>query len=140
MVSNILASIDLLTSPSTVMALVFAIYFAGVYWLTHNCRGFWNDEEGWSMDELASILSLGLWIYVGINLALAGSAITEQQVDFFEVLTYLPLATVAKQAIMRFGWPSRRRSMGGMGGGYDPYGYSDVYNQPQPQGNPPTEP
>lgn len=127
---------DALNPSLLTMSLVFVVYFVGVHWMTHNCKGFWNDADGISMDEFASLISIGLWIYVGITLALSGSAITESQVNFFEVLTYLPLATVAKQAIMRIGWPSRRRR------GYDPYdggGFDPTYYPPQNSSSPPQE-
>lgn len=133
-------AVSLCQFPPFMLGLVFALYLSGIYWLTRRCRGFWNDSEGLTIDELASLLSLGLWIYVGINLALLGDKITEVQVDFFEVLTWLPLATVAKQVVSRFGLPGKRGHNSNQGGGYyDPYGgggYAPPYN-PASTGLPP---
>lgn len=68
-------------------------------------RGFWNDPDGLTIDELAALTVLPLFLFVGIRLALAED-ISSTQVDFFTVLTYPILAVVARHAIERMGWPA----------------------------------
>jgi hypothetical protein len=120
-------AVTILNSSSLTMAIVFCLYIALLWFVSRHCRGFWSDAEGITADEFASVLSLGLWIYVGMTMALSGANITATQVDFFEVLTYLPLATVAKQAIARFGFPGKRNKRTGYYGGG---GYEDQYGEP----------
>lgn len=68
-------------------------------------KGFWNDQNGLSIDELAAILVLPLFLFVGVKFAIAKN-ISSTQVDFFTVLTYPILAVVARQAVEKFGLPS----------------------------------
>lgn len=67
-------------------------------------RGFWNDPDGFTIDEFAALTVLPLFLFVGVKLALAKD-ISTTQVDFFQVLTYPILAVVARRAIERFGFP-----------------------------------
>lgn len=119
---------------------VFVVYGAVIFWMNRHTKTFWNDAEGLTIDEFASVVALPLWLYVGIGLALAGPAISETQVDYFEVLTWLPLATVAKRAIERFGFPGKRGtppSSPSWGDGYDGGMYGGGFRG---SGQPPREP
>lgn len=71
-------------------------------------RGFWNDQNGLTIDEFAALLVLPLFLFVGVKLAMAKD-ISSTQVDFFTVLTYPILAVVARQAVERFGFPGFRK-------------------------------
>lgn len=70
-------------------------------------KGFWNDENGLTIDEFAALLVIPLFLFVGVKLAMADE-ISSTQVDFFTVLTYPILAVVARQAVERFGFPGRK--------------------------------
>jgi hypothetical protein len=71
-------------------------------------RGFWNDPDGITIEDLAVLASLGLYVFVGVKIALAGDVSTNQ-VDFFAVLGYPIIAAIAKKAIERIGWPTLGR-------------------------------
>ncbi len=110
---------------------IFAGFLFLLCWLNRNGRTFFNDSEGLTIDEFAAVSALPLWIYVGISMALNGPNITEVEVDFFEVLSWVPVATIAKQAVARFGFPGKRGSKapdyggyGGYGGGYEGEDYA----------------
>lgn len=123
---------------AVLMTAVFIVYGVVIFWMNRHTKTFWNDAEGLTIDEFASVVALPLWLYVGIGLALSGPSITETQVDYFEVLTWLPLATVAKRAIERFGFPGKRgtppqsNGWGGGFGGMDYGGYSERPPREQP--------
>ena len=70
-------------------------------------KGFWNDPEGLTIDEFAALLILPLFLFVGVKLAMSDN-ISSTQVDFFTVLTYPILAVVARQAVEKFGFPSKK--------------------------------
>lgn len=61
-------------------------------------RGFWNDPDGLSIAELATVLSLPIWMYVAIKFARAPD-LTANQVDYFTVLSYPLLIAVGGKAI-----------------------------------------
>lgn len=100
---------------------IFAGFLFLICWLNRHGRTFFNDSEGLTIDEFAAVSALPLWIYVGISMALNGPNITEVEVDFFEVLSWVPVATIAKQAVARIGFPGKRGSKlpdyGGFEGG-----------------------
>lgn len=74
-------------------------------------KGFWNDLSGLSIDELAAILVLPLFLFVGVKFALAKD-ISNTQVDFFAILTYPILAVVARQAVEKIGLPALKGKSG----------------------------
>lgn len=71
-------------------------------------RGFWNDGDGITIPDIASIITIILYLFVGIKLAISKN-LTANQVDFFSILSYPILAIIAKQAIERVGFPSLGR-------------------------------
>lgn len=88
-------------------------------------RGFWNDQDGLTIDEFAALAVLPLFLFVGVKMAVADD-ISSTQVDFFTVLTYPILAVVARKAVERFGFPA----LGGRGQVSVPASQS-VYSEPQ---------
>ena len=94
-------------------------------------RGFWNDPDGITIEDLAVLASLGLYVFVGVKIALAGDVSTNQ-VDFFAVLGYPIIAAIAKKAIERIGWPTLGRR--GQTAPYQsPYPYDGYGYSPTPQ-------
>lgn len=93
-------------------------------------RGFWNDPDGLTIEDLAVLASLGLYVFVGVKIALAGD-ISTNQVDFFTVLGYPIIAAIAKRAIERIGWPTLGRR--GQVSPYQPPHPYDGYYSPPPQ-------
>lgn len=71
-------------------------------------KGFWNDGDGITISDIASIITILLYLFVGVKLAISKN-LTANQVDFFSILSYPILAIIAKQAIERVGFPSLRR-------------------------------
>jgi hypothetical protein len=71
-------------------------------------KGFWNDRDGITISDIASIITIILYLFVGIKLAISKD-LTVNQVDFFSILSYPILAIIAKQAIERVGFPSLGR-------------------------------
>jgi hypothetical protein len=71
-------------------------------------KGFWNDRDGITISDIASIITILLYLFVGIKLAISKN-LTANQVDFFSILSYPILAIIAKQAIERVGFPSLGR-------------------------------
>lgn len=129
-----------ISKDALLMTVVFCVYGAVIFWMNRRTKTFWNDAEGLTIDEFASVVALPLWLYVGIRLALAGATISATQVDYFEVLTWIPLATVAKRAVERFGFPGKRGtppSTPSWGGGYGGEMFGGGYQQGLPQGQPP---
>jgi len=111
---------------------IFAGFLFLICWLNRHGRTFFNDSEGLTIDEFAAVSALPLWIYVGISMALSGPNITEVEVDFFEVLSWVPVATIAKQAVAKFGFPGKRGtppSSPSWGGGYG-MDYGGGYDRP----------
>jgi len=73
-----------------------------------NIRSFLNDSDGLTIAEFTIIVTLPLYLFVGVKYAIAQDLSTNQ-VDFFGILSYPILAAIAKQAIERFGFPNLRK-------------------------------
>lgn len=67
-------------------------------------RGFWNDPEGLTVEDLAILCCLGLFIYTGVKLV-AKPTLSGNEVDVLAILTYPIIAAIARRAIERIGWP-----------------------------------
>ena len=123
---------------AVLLSAIFGAFVLLICWLNRHGRTLFNDSEGLTVDEFAAVAALPLWIYVGISMALRGAAITATEVDFFEVLSWVPIATIAKQAVSRFGFPGKRGtppsspSWGGGFGGMDYGGYQERPPREQP--------
>lgn len=72
-------------------------------------KGFWNDLDGWSIGDVVTVLVLPVWMYVAIKFALAPD-ITNNQVDYFMVLSYPLLIAVGGKALGSLPLPWPRRS------------------------------
>lgn len=71
-------------------------------------KTFINDNDGLTIAEFTILLTLPLYLFVGVKYAMAQDLSTTQ-VDFFSILSYPILAAIAKQAIERFGFPNLRK-------------------------------
>lgn len=93
-------------------------------------RAFWSDPEGLTIEDVAVLAALGLYVFVGVKIALGGD-ISGNQVDFFTVLGYPIIAAIARRAIERIGWPALgRRQVRSSRPQYPAYGYSDATEYP----------
>lgn len=94
-------------------------------------KGFWNDPDGFTIEDLAVLTALGLYVFVGAKMAVVKD-ISSNQVDFFTVLGYPIIAAIAKRAIERIGWPTLGRR--GQASPYQPpYPYDGYGYTPPPQ-------
>ncbi|MDQ7791270.1 MAG: hypothetical protein RDV00_03970 [Clostridia bacterium] len=91
-------------------------------------KGFWNDPDGFTIEDLAVLASLGLYVFVGAKMAMAKD-VSSNQVDFFTVLGYPIIAAIAKRAIERIGWPTLGRR--GQMQTYQPTYTPEPYYQPE---------
>lgn len=111
-------------------------------------RGFWNDPEGLSFAEAISIVFTALYLAVtGLLLArLLGGNLTDQALDFFEVLTW-PMLTIlggwfGDRMLSRFGsrgLRSRYRPPYGYGYDYGPMAWPDSGAPSEPVDSEPQE-
>jgi len=67
-------------------------------------KGFWNDNDGLTISDIASVTTILLYSFVGVKLAISEN-LTTNQVDLFSILSYPILAIIAKQAIEQVGFP-----------------------------------
>ncbi len=71
-------------------------------------RGFWNDPDGWSLADLVTTLVLPVWVYAAVRFALSYD-LSDNQVDYFLVLSYPLLIAVGGKAISNLSLPRPRR-------------------------------
>ncbi len=67
-------------------------------------RGFWNDPDGWSLADLVTTLVLPVWMYAAVRFALSHD-LSDNQVDYFLVLSYPLLIAVGGKAISNLPLP-----------------------------------
>lgn len=93
-----------------------------------NIKSFLNDSDGLTIAEFTIMVTLPLYLFVGVKYAIAQDLSTNQ-VDFFGILSYPILAAIAKQAIERFGFPSfRNKNNNYINSNQGNSGYSDNYD------------
>lgn len=102
-------------------------------------HGFWDDPEGLSFAEAISIVFTALYLTVtGLLLArLLGGNLTDQALDFFEILTWSMLTILGgwfgDRMLSRFG-------RGGLRSRYRPAYWYDYWPATWPDGSSPAEP